>query len=396
MTHSIRRADLAPPLRLLATSAACLAMAFASASALAAPAGEPVRIGALLSTTGGMAGVGLAEREGIVLAERMINAKGGIGGRPLEVVLEDDGSSPDSAVSKTNALIHTHKVRAIVGPSGIAQTVAIGGITQAQKIPLFAFSGMGPAVERDRTCVFHLTPSQELNARAVLSYAQDNGLKRLGVLHDSGYGQVVWNSMKGLAGEYGVNFTQVEKFEIAATDVTTQAAKIKAATPDAVIVISVSATPFRNLRQVKLMAPVISVHGTATYEIVKAMGDAADNVIHPEFIVAEDPLPAQKEFVDAYQKAYGKLPKHFSAAGWDAVMALSAALKAAGPDASNAALCNAVRRPYHGATTKYDFAAPDMGGMTLGGFTYSKLSKGRFVRLDYAAGKTTGTVPGKP
>jgi len=371
----------------LCAAVAGLALGLAQQPALAQarPGAEPVRIGGLFSTTGGLAAVGLAEREGALLAQKVINARGGIGGRPLELVVEDDGSSPDSAVAKANALLHTHKVRAIVGPSGIAQTVAIGGITQARKVPLFSFSGLGPAVERERTCVFHLTPSQELNARAVLSYARDNGLKRIGVLHDSGYGQVVWSSMKTLDRQYGVTFVQVEKFEIAATDVTTQAAKLKAATPDAIVVISTSPAPFRNVRQLKIGAPIISVHGTATYETVKGMGEAADNIIHPEFIVAEDPLPGQKEFVEAYRKEYGKLPKHFAAVGWDAVMVLANGLKAAGADAAGDKLCSALRRPYQGVTTGYDFAAPDMGGMTLAGFTYSKLQKGQFVRLDYKA-----------
>ncbi|UDM52683.1 ABC transporter substrate-binding protein [Cupriavidus sp. MP-37] len=369
----------------LCAAMAALPLVLASPPALAQArsAAEPVRIGGLFSTTGGLAAVGQAEREGALLAQKVINARGGINGRPLEMMVEDDGSSPDSAVAKANALLHTHKVRAIIGPSGIAQTVAIGGITQAQKVPLFAFSGLGPAVERERTCVFHLTPSQELNARAVLAYARDNGLKRVGVLHDSGYGQVVWSSMKTLDRQYGVSFVQVEKFEIAATDVTTQAAKLKAAAPDAIVVISTSPAPFRNVRQLKIGAPIIAVHGTATYETVKGMGEAADNIIHPEFIVSEDPLPAQKEFVEAYRKEYGKLPKHFAAVGWDAVMALANGLKTAGADAAGDKLCGALRRPYQGVTTGYDFAAPDMGGMTLAGFTYSKLQKGQFVRLDY-------------
>ncbi len=378
----------APCATLTAALLGCTLMAVTPhAVAQAAPAGEPIRIGALLSTTGGLASVGIPEREGVLLAQKVINSRGGINGRPLEIVMEDDGSSPDSAVSKANALIHTQKVRAIVGPSGIAQTVAVGGITQAQKLPLMAFSGIGPAVERERTCVFHLTPSQELNARAVLSYARDTGVKKVGVMHDSGYGQVIWNAMKDLGQEYGVSFVLVEKFEIAATDVTTQAAKMRAANPDAIIVVSTSATAFRNVRQVKIEVPIIAVHGTASYELVKAMGEAADNVVHSEFLVAEDPLPAQKEFVDAYKKEYGKLPKHFSAAAWDAVMALSESIKANGADVSNEKLCSAMKRTYAGATTRYDFAAADMGGITLAGFTYSKLVKGKFTRLDYKAAK---------
>lgn len=355
-----------------------------AAGAQTRASGEPIRIGAVVSATGGLAGVGLSERDGILMAQKILNERGGVNGRPVEILIEDDASSPDVAVSKVNALVHSQGVRALIGSSGIAQTVAMGGITAPLKLPQVAFTGLGPAVERERTCLFHITPSQELNARALLSYVRDTGAKKIGVLHDSGYGQVVWNTMKGLAEEFGVTWSQVEKFDIAATDVTTQAAKIRASAPDAVIVISTSAVPFRNARQVRLTAPLISVHGTATYEYVKAMGDAADNIIHAEFLIAEDPQPYQREFVELFKQEYGRLPKHLEAAGWDAVMTLADALKTVGPDASNEAFCAAMRRPYQGVMAKYDFSAPDMGGLTLASFNYSKLVGGKFTRLDYS------------
>lgn len=375
--------------RALGHAALVLAVTLAAlpASAQTPASGTPIRIGSLLSVTGALAALGQPEREGMLVAQKVLNARGGINGRPLEIVQEDDASSPDSAVSKVNALVFTHKVKAIIGPSGIAQTVAIGGITHNANVPLVAFTGLGPPVEKDRTCVFHLTPAQELNARGLLSYARDNNLKKVGVLHDSGYGQVIWNSMKALDKEYGVSFVAVEKFDIAATDVTTQAAKVKAAAPDTVIVMSSSAIPFRAVRQIKLDVPMISVHGSSTYELVKAMGDAADNIVFPEFLIAEDPLPTQKEFIEAYKAEYGKLPKHFSAAGWDAVMSLAETLKTTGPDATGDKLCAGMRRPYQGVMTQYDFAAPDMGGLTLAGFNYAKLTGGKYSRLSYKAGK---------
>lgn len=363
-----------------------LAMVGATGLAQAQATPEPYRIGALLSVTGGLAVAGLPEREGVLLAQKVINARGGINGKLLDIQLEDDGSNPDSAVSKANALLHTRKVIAIIGPSAIAQTVAIGGTTQSMKVPLLAFTGLGPPVERERTCVMHMTPAQELNARAMLSYARDAGYKKVGVLHDSGYGQVIWNSMKTLGGEYGVEFAQVEKYELTTNDATTQAAKVKAANPEAVLILGTSPAPFRNIRQLKMMQPVIATHASSTYENVKAMGEGADNVIHAEFLVAEDPLPHQKEFVDAFQKEYGKLPKNFAAAGWDSVMVLAEALKDAGPNPTGDKLCAAVRRVHQGAMTRYDFTQPDMGGFTLAGYTFSKLTGGNYTRLEYKAG----------
>ena len=363
--------------------ALALACALASPAAAQAPSGEPVRVGAILSVTGGIAALGIPERDGALLARKAVNERGGIKGRPLELIVEDDASSPDAAVTKANGLLYNRKVSAIVGPTGIAQTVAVGAMTQKEWVPVVAFTGMGPPVERERTCVFHLTPAQGLNARALLAYAaQEAKAKRIAVLHDSGYGQVVWNSMKDLAPEFGATFVATEKFEIAATDVTTQVAKVKAANPDAVIVIGTSPVPFRNLRQLRVGVPIISVHGTATYETVKAMGDGADGVVHAEFLIAEDPLPTQQDFVERFRKEYGRLPKHFDAAGYDAVMLVADAL-ARTDGAPGDALCQAMRRPHQGAMTRYDLSAPDMGGLTLASFTYSKLEKGQFKRLTF-------------
>ncbi|KFI30024.1 ABC transporter substrate-binding protein [Haematobacter massiliensis] len=345
----------------------------------------PIKLGAILSTTGGLASLGLAERDGVLLGIKTVNARGGVAGHPLKLILEDDGSNPDAAMSKINMLAHSEGVVAVIGPSGIAQTVAIGAITQREELPVLAFTGLGPAVEAKRNCVLHLTPAQELNARALLSYVRDHGGKKIGVLHDSGYGQVVWGAMQKLGPEFGVDFVAVEKFELSATDATPQAAKVKAAEPDMVIVLSSNATGFRNLRQVGLSQPIVSVHGTALYDVVRAMGDAADNVVHAEFLIAEDPQPYQAEFVKAFEAEYGRPPKHLEAAGWDAVMAVTAALEKTGPEPEQGALCEALRGPWPGAFAAYDFSAADMGGLTLASFNYSLLTKGQFSRLPYRA-----------
>ena len=80
-----------------------------------APAGEPIKIGAVLSVTGVGAGLGVNERNGLILAEKTINAKGGLNGRPIRIIIEDDTSNPDTAVTKVNDLIFNQKVIAIFG-----------------------------------------------------------------------------------------------------------------------------------------------------------------------------------------------------------------------------------------------------------------------------------------
>lgn len=364
----------------------CMLLAGASLAALSTSAlaqqSEPIRIGAILSLTGPGAGLGTAERDGILLAERTINAAGGVGGRPIKVLIEDDGSKPDIAKSKAEALVFDQKVAAIIGGSLTASTGAIAALTHAEGVPQIALTGLGPQVELTYKSVYHVLPPQSLNARAMLEYTRAQNFRKVGVLHDSGYGQLVYSHLKSLAPDYGVEFVAVEKFEVGASDVSTQAAKVRAANPDAVYVIATSPVPFRSARQVKITQPIISSIGSSPYDYVRGMGEFGDDIVFAEFVVGEDPEPSQKEFVDLFKKAYNSYPKNYEAAGWDAVNIIAQAA-AAGTD--RAALAKALRRPYSGVLANYDFSAGDLTGIGLNSYVYSKLVKGKFTRLPFKA-----------
>jgi branched-chain amino acid transport system substrate-binding protein len=214
-------------------------------SAFGQTAQTPINIGLLTSITGAGAGLGIPERNGALLAEKTINAKGGINGRPIKIFVEDDGSNPEIALSKGNDLIHNKKVMALLGPTLTASTVAVGSLTDPLKFPQIAFTGLGPPVESTRKCAFHVSPPQVLNAQASLEIARSLGAKKIGVLYDSGFGTVVMSFLKKINEQYGVTIVAEEKMEIGATDATAQAAKIKAAQPDIVFSIATSATPIR-------------------------------------------------------------------------------------------------------------------------------------------------------
>jgi branched-chain amino acid transport system substrate-binding protein len=349
--------------------------------------GEPVKVGAVLSLTGPGAGLGGPERNGILLAEKRINERGGIRGRPLKIIVEDDGSKADIAKSKAEALIHGEKVVALLGPSLTASTGAVASITNRMGMPQLCMTGLGPQIELQYKSLFHMLPPQILNAQAMLEYIS-KGLKakRLGVLYDSGYGQLVMTHIENQAKDYGITIVAEEKFEVGATDVSTQAAKVRAAKPDVVGIIATSPVPFRNARQMRITQPIVSAVGSSSYEYVKGMGDFADDIVFPEFIVSEDPLPHQKEFVDAFVKEYGTLPKTYDAAGWDATHVIAQALETAGPDADSKAIAAAIRaNRYRGVIARFNFAAPDMTGIELDSYTYSKLVKGRYTRLPFTA-----------
>ena len=354
--------------------------------AVAAQSKEPIKVGAVLALTGPGAGLGQSERNGIVLAEKLINDKGGIRGRPLQVLIEDDGSKADIAKSKAENLIFNEKVKAILGPSLTASTGAVAAITNAQQMAQLAMTGLGPQIELSYKFLYHMLPPQTLNAKAMLEYTT-KALKarKIAVLHDSGYGQLVTNALKEQASAYAVEYVAIEKFEVGAADVSTQAAKVRAASPEVVFVIATNPIPFRNARQMRITQPIVSAIGSSAYQYVGGMGEFAHDIVFPEFVVGEDPLPHQAEFVNLYRKAYNALPKNYEAAGWDALHVLARALEKAGPDAAPEAIAKAIREPYRGAFAAYNFAAPDMTGIELSSYVYSKLVNGKFTRLSFTA-----------
>jgi branched-chain amino acid transport system substrate-binding protein len=113
------------------------------------------------------------------------------------------------------------------------------------------------------------------------------------------------------------------------------------------------------------------------------MGEFADDVVFPEFVVGEDPLPHQVEFVKSTGR-YNSLPKNYEAAGWDAVHIVAKAVETAGANAKHE------RSPRRSTVhmrecSAHNFAAADMTGIQLSSYVYSKLVKGAFTRLPFVA-----------
>ena len=204
----------------------------------------------------------------------------------------------------------------------------------------------------------------------------------MAVFHDSAFGTLVHAELKRNAPTYGIEIIAAEKFEQGATDATPQAAKIKAAQPDTVAVIGNSAVPYRDLRRLLVMQPIIGAATAASYEAVNAMGTAADNIVLPEYMVAEYPTPRQKPFVDMYQKEYNALPKGPAMIGWDAIQIAAELARRTGPGASGEKLCGAIRNKFPGVSYEYDFAADDLNGLKASQIVFSRLVKGKFEPVD--------------
>lgn len=124
-----------------ATKAPAAAPTTGSAAAPAAkPSGTPIRIGIIAPTTGGTALIGQQSVEGAQMAAEELNASGGIGGRPIEILAEDEAGQPSVGVAAMNKLIYNDKVDVILGADTSSVTLAAMGIAQKEGIPELASS----------------------------------------------------------------------------------------------------------------------------------------------------------------------------------------------------------------------------------------------------------------
>ncbi len=347
---------------------------------------EPYVIGAVLSLSGPVAANGVPTRDGIQLALDQINASGGINGHPVKIIFEDDQSKPDQAVILANKLISQDKISILLGASFGSTANAVASVAEKFKVPQLAATAWTKADLRLVPYTFYFLVDFETVVDQMLTYAtKDLGAKKVGFLRlTREYGQVASESLYKLKDKHGVEVVREEKGNDPDTDFTAQLANIRAAKPD--VLISWFANPagaisVKNARQLGLNIPIIGPVSMATRPMITAGGPAAEGVILQSFIAADDPLPRQKAFVDAFNKKYGKLPEVFESVGFDmSQVAFSALAKAGGDTPDPQKLRNEIERTsYDGVALiiRYNLNVHEPDAKSI---LFTKLQKGRFVR----------------
>ncbi len=339
----------------------------------AAPSGQPIVIGAILSITGIYAPLGEPESKALQLAEKDINAHGGIAGRPLHIVIEDDEGKGDTAAQLATGLIGQN-VAAIIGGSLTPTSLAIARVASAAKI-VQLYPTPTSAVWNGKTgvqkYVFEVTPRNEIEAAKLLSFAKAKlHAKKIALLHDDApYGSAGAAIATDEAHRQGLEVADDEAFPITSTDVTAQLGRIKASGADAIVIWTaspVAALAVRQIRQLGLSPSVIGSTGIVSDNFLRIAGKDGDGVYSDMDLDVTHPNAAQRAFMTAYRGAYQARPNNFASFVWDAAhlaaLALAQTHGNADGDALSAALVS--MKPYSGSTGIYKFSDADHNGMS--------------------------------
>jgi branched-chain amino acid transport system substrate-binding protein len=366
------------------------------ASALLAPqalAEDTIKVGAILAVTGPASFLGSPEAKTLEMMVADINAKGGIGGKKVVLIIKDSGASSEKAISFAKQLIEEEKVLAIIGPSTSGETMAIKALAEESKTPLLSCAAAEVIVNPVASYVFK-TPQKDSQAVIrIFQQMKKMGISKIGVLSsNTGFGKAGKDQIEKLAAEHGIQIVVSEVYDSKATDLTAEVTKIKAANVQAIVNWSIEpaqAIVIKNARQLGLTIPIFQSHGFGNIGYVKAAGVAAEGVIFPAGrLLIADQLPAsnpQKKVLVSYKSDYEAKYKEdvstFGGHAYDAMLLLSDAVKKGGNDRAKVRAELEGLKGVVGTAGIFNMSPTDHNGLGLDAFEMLTVKDGRFVPL---------------
>jgi branched-chain amino acid transport system substrate-binding protein len=322
-----------------------------------------------------------------------LNAKGGVRGRKLQLVVKDTAGSPEKAISFANQLIEEEQVFAIVGPATSGETMAVKDRVAASRTLLLSCAAAEAIVNPVAPWVFKTAQKDSDAVRKIFQQLRARGIVRVGLLSsNTGFGKAGRETIAKLAPEFGIQLVADEVYDKAATDLTAEVTKVKAASPQAILNWSIEpaqAIVIKNARQIGMTEPIFQSHGFANIQYVKAAGTAAEGVIFPASrIVVAEALPEthpQKAVLVAYKKAYeARYQEDASAFGGyahDALAVLVKLVQEVGPDREKVRAALEGTKGFVGTAGVFTFGPADHNGLGIDAFEMVTVKDGKFVLL---------------
>ena len=368
-----------------------LALVSFSAAGCGTQANQTYKVGGLFAVSGFNSPLGTPEKETAQMVADQINAKGGINGHKLELVIYDTESDETKAVTLAKKLIEQDNVLAIIGPSSTGESMALIDTVEKAQIPMISAAASAQIVQPVKKWVFKTPQSDALAASELFDYFKTKGISKVALLATSGgFGVTGKQALEAAAPKAGIQFVDTESFGDKDTDMTVQLTKIKGTNAQALVVWGTNPGPAlisKNAKQLGLTIPIFDSHGIANQAFIDLAGDAANGVIFPagKLLVA-DVLPdsdPQKAVLQAYAKdfkaKYNKTADTFGGHAWDALNLVAKALEKAGPDKAKIRDEIENTKNFVGISGLFNMSPQDHNGLTKGAFAMVKIAGGKWT-----------------
>lgn len=318
----------------LAAFGAAMLLAGCGRSPSSATSNE-IPVGEYASLTGGNASFGQSSHNGTQLAVDEINAAGGVLGKKINLITEDDQSLAGQPATIMRKFMSTDKVVAVLGEVASSKSLEAAPICQENKIPMISPASTNPKVTETGDYIFRVCFIDPFQGTVMAKFALSKGWKKVALLTD-----VKEDYSVGLAQFFKENFEknggQIVKEQSYSTgdkDFKAQLTSIKAASPDAIFVpgyygeVALIALQARDLG---ITVPLLGGDGWVGESLLKVAGHALDGSYFSNHYSESDPSPVIQDFVKKYKARYGVVPDAMAALGYDSAMLLADAIKRAG------------------------------------------------------------------
>jgi branched-chain amino acid transport system substrate-binding protein len=359
-----------------------------------------VVIGQVVSATGNNPG-GLDNRLGAQLAVDELNTDGGLlDGRAVEIVVADDRTKPAHAITAFHELLR-HPVAAVVGTSFSNASLAIIPEAERAKVPYVSTGAADSQVQPVRPYVFMTPPTATAVAEQLLRYFRAQGMTKLAIAYDdnSTFARTGLEKQTNLAGAYGVDFVDVEKFHVDTTDFGPLLTRARSSGAQGLMAWATGPPAVELIRQRPLGVPLVMSHGNSDRRFLRATGSTAQGVVAASSlgIVARD-LPASAvrdaavAMTDAFETRHGYFPSQYAIDGYTAVKLVAAAITEAGGD--NPHRVRDALETLNAVTPQgeYHYSATNHHGLTAAQVAVTVIDRGRFVPTAWCRGELAKTL----
>jgi branched-chain amino acid transport system substrate-binding protein len=299
---------------------------------------ETIRIGEINPLTGPLAALGESVRSGILLATDEVNSKGGIGGRKLELLSEDDGSDPKSSVNAFTKLATVSKVPVVIGPLSSATSMATAPLAGKYKVVQLSTLAGTMDLTKAGDYVFRIYPSSEMGSRFIAKVAIERfKAKRVALFYaNNALGVSSRKFISEVVQQAGVAIVATETFNDGDRDFRTQLTKIRDADPDVIMCSAYYEDGAQILVQSKELGLNKPILGEDNWfgPIAQTAGDALKNLYFVDVTFGPEVKDNKlmQEFANAFRLHYNKPANSHAAAGYAAVYVVKHAIEMGGYD----------------------------------------------------------------
>jgi branched-chain amino acid transport system substrate-binding protein len=349
-----------------------------------------IKIGSVLSVTGPASFLGDPEKKTLQMYVDEINAKGGVNGQKLQLVIYDDAGNANNAKTFATRLVEEDKIVAMVGGSTTGSTLAMIPVFEDAKIPFISLAGAVQIIRPVHKWVFKTPHTDTMACEKIFADIKHRNLTNVALISGTGgFGKSMSTECHKVADKSGIKIVIEETYGPRDSDMTPQLTKIRN-TPGVQAVVNPGfgqgpAIVTRNYHQLGIKLPLYQSHGVCSKEFIKLAGAAAEGVRLPcAALLIADKLPAndpQKpvvvNYANTFQKKTGQSVSTFGGHAYDGLMILVGAMQRA-KSADPAKVRDEIEKTkgYIGTGGIVNMSPTDHLGLTLSAFHMLEIKNG--------------------